>query len=165
MPQGKIGLEDLGQDLKNKINKNIEISDRIESGEFTYVHPNNSLTRHVSDLEKSTWNNKADNVIVTQEKNGLMASSDKSKLDGIANKANNYTHPNSHPASMISIADTSNLFTATDVEGALKEVFMLANNGKNIIANAIIGAGGSAKNTMTFEELAEAIKAINPNDD
>lgn len=32
---------------------------------------------------------------------GLMSSTDKSKLDGIASGANNYTHPASHPASMI----------------------------------------------------------------
>ena len=32
---------------------------------------------------------------------GLMSSTDKSKLDSIANYANNYVHPASHPASMI----------------------------------------------------------------
>ena len=32
---------------------------------------------------------------------GFMSTSDKSKLDGIASGANNYTHPDSHPASMI----------------------------------------------------------------
>lgn len=160
MPQGKIGIEDLGQEFKSKINKVIEISEEVENGNFTYVHPNSSLIRHVTDSEKSTWNNKANNTVVTSSENGLMKNTDKIKLDGIAEGANKYIHPDTHPASMISIADTSNLFKATDVESALKEVFIAANNGKNAIVNAIIGVGGSADNTMTFSQLAEIIKTV-----
>lgn len=37
----------------------------------------------------------------TQNTAGLMSSTDKSKLDGIATGANNYTHPSTHAASMI----------------------------------------------------------------
>lgn len=37
---------------------------------------------------------------------GHMSGADKSKLDGIASGANNYTHPSTHPASMIT-QDTS----------------------------------------------------------
>lgn len=43
----------------------------------------------------TTYNN------ATASSSGLMSSSDKSKLDGIAPGANNYTHPTTHPASMI----------------------------------------------------------------
>ena len=39
--------------------------------------------------------------IVSSTVNGIMAASDKAKLDGIAANANNYSHPTSHPASMI----------------------------------------------------------------
>lgn len=39
--------------------------------------------------------------VATSSSNGLMSSTDKSKLDGIAAGANNYTHPSSHPATMI----------------------------------------------------------------
>ena len=39
--------------------------------------------------------------MVSSEVNGIMAASDKAKLDGIAENANNYSHPSSHPASMI----------------------------------------------------------------
>lgn len=38
----------------------------------------------------------------TTSTSGLMSSADKSKLDSIANYANNYVHPSTHPASMIS---------------------------------------------------------------
>lgn len=157
MPQGKIGIEDLGQELKNKINKTIDIADGVENGDFTYVHPNNSQTRHVTDLEKATWNDKADKKVATSSEHGLMSNADKIKLDGIAVNANNYSHPGTHPASMISIADTSNLFTATDVEGALKEVFTNASNGKQQIVNAITGAGGTANSNMSFQQLAGLI--------
>ena len=39
--------------------------------------------------------------MVSSKVNGIMAASDKVKLDGIAENANNYSHPSSHPASMI----------------------------------------------------------------
>lgn len=44
----------------------------------------------------TTWNNLATNTtygVATTTSNGLMSSADKSKLDGIAANANNYTHP------------------------------------------------------------------------
>ena len=50
----------------------------------------------------------------TTSKTGLMSSSDKSKLNGIAAGANNYTHPSSHPASIIT-QDANNRFV-TDSE-------------------------------------------------
>jgi hypothetical protein len=47
---------------------------------------------------------------------GLMSAADKSKLDGVATGANNYTHPSSHPPSIIT-QDSSNRFV-TDAEKA-----------------------------------------------
>lgn len=51
---------------------------------------------------------------VTTSVNGFMIAADKSKLDGIAANANNYTHPSTHPPSIIA-QDTSNRFV-TDTE-------------------------------------------------
>lgn len=48
--------------------------------------------------------------------NGFMSSSDKSKLDTVAENANAYTHPNTHPASMIE-EDESHRFVS-DTEKA-----------------------------------------------
>ena len=45
-----------------------------------------------------------------------MSAADKTKLDGVAENANNYTHPASHPASIIT-QDASNRFV-TDAEKA-----------------------------------------------
>ena len=50
----------------------------------------------------------------TQSTAGLMSATDKKKLDGIASNANNYTHPSTHPASMIT-EDSTHRFV-TDVE-------------------------------------------------
>jgi hypothetical protein len=45
---------------------------------------------------------------------GFMSSTDKSKLDGVANNANNYSHPDNHPPSIIT-QDENNRFV-TDTE-------------------------------------------------
>lgn len=74
----------------------------IEENANNYTHPltheasiitQDSTHRFVSDTEKTTWNNKAETTTATTSSNGLMSSSDKSKLDGIEANANNYTHP------------------------------------------------------------------------
>ena len=95
----------------------------IEVNANNYTHPNShpaniitqdSTHRFVTDTEKTTWNNKASTSVVTTSANGLMTSSDKSKLDGIATGANNYVHPTSHPASII-VEDSTHRFV-TDAE-------------------------------------------------
>ena len=48
-------------------------------------------------------------VLVNASENDLMNDSDKTKLNGIANNANNYTHQNTHGASMIT-QDSSHRF-------------------------------------------------------
>lgn len=50
---------------------------------------------------KSHTHDYASKSTATSSADGLMSSTDKSKLDGIAAGANAYTHPSSHPASMI----------------------------------------------------------------
>lgn len=90
-----------------------------------YVHPashpasviTQDIThRFVTDAEKSTWNSKASTSVSTTTTDGLMSSSDKTKLDGVASNANNYIHPSTHPSSMIT-QDSSHRFV-TDSEKA-----------------------------------------------
>ena len=52
-------------------------------------------TSHITSTERSTWNAKASTNTATTSANGLMSSTDKTKLDGVASGANNYSHPNS----------------------------------------------------------------------
>lgn len=74
----------------------------VAAGANNYVHPSthppaiitqDSSNRFVTDSEKSTWNSKAGTAVATTSANGLMSSTDKSKLDGIAAGANAYVHP------------------------------------------------------------------------
>ena len=97
----------------------------IANGANNYTHPANhpasvitqdATNRFVSDTEKSKWNGKADKTVATIEINGLMSKEDKTKLEGIDDGANNYVHPASHPASIITQTATAR-FT-TDAEKA-----------------------------------------------
>ncbi len=88
---------------------------------LNYTHPashppsiitQDTSNRFVTDAEKTTWNGKAPTTAVTTGSNGLMIATDKLKLDGLSN----YTHPASHPPSIIT-QDISNRFV-TDAEKA-----------------------------------------------
>ena len=63
-------------------------------------------------------------------------------------------------ASDITIVDTSNNFTATNVEGALAELFQFVSNGKTLIASAITDMGIATSNTDTFQVMANNIRMI-----
>lgn len=52
--------------------------------------------------------------LVTTTKEGLMSKDDKAKLNGISANANNYTHPSTHPATMITEDATHRFVTDTD---------------------------------------------------
>ncbi|MED1945843.1 MULTISPECIES: hypothetical protein [Brevibacillus] len=65
-------------------------------------------------------------------------------------------------AANIEIADAANNFTATNVEGALAELFTSVGNGKNQIKSAITAKGGTVPGTSphTFQQLADGVKSI-----
>lgn len=63
-------------------------------------------------------------------------------------------------AEKVALKDTSNKFTATDVEGAMLELFTLANDGKTRVANAVTAKGVSASSSDTFTTLASKIGQI-----
>lgn len=98
---------------KNKLNG-------IEASANNYTHPANHSAsvitqdvnnRFVSDTEKSKWNGKAEKTVASISTDGLMSSEDKAKLNGIDNGANNYIHPEMHPASMIDDNETRRFIT------------------------------------------------------
>lgn len=89
----------------------------IEENANNYTHPEthpasiitqDANNRFVTDAEKTTWNAKASTDVATTSVAGLMSSSDKTKLDGIATGANNYTHPETHPSSILDVVDAVN---------------------------------------------------------
>lgn len=95
----------------------------IATSANNYIHPSthpasiitqDASNRFVTDTEKANWNAKASATVATTSVNGLLSSTDKAKLDGITAGANIYTHPSTHPASII-VQDASNRFV-TDAE-------------------------------------------------
>lgn len=99
--------------------------DGIAAGANNYTHPathppsiiaQDASNRFTTDAEKAAWNAKASTAVATTSANGLMSSTDKTKLDGVATGANNYVHPSTHPATMIT-TDANNRFV-TDTEKA-----------------------------------------------
>jgi len=121
--------------------------DGVDTGANNYTHPSSHAAsiitqdannRFVTDAEKTTWNAKASTAVATTSANGLMGAADKSKLDGVATGANNYTHPSSHAASIIT-QDANNRFV-TDAE---KTTW----NAKASTAVATTNANGLMSNT------------------
>lgn len=97
--------------------------DHIDNNANYYEHPATHSARMIDqtdDLqfvtkeEKDKWTAKAENRIVTHNVNGLMTPEDKTKLDTIADNANNYVHPEKHYAKMIEEDDVHRF--VTDVE-------------------------------------------------
>ena len=68
--------------------------------------------------------------------------------------------PGSTEASGVSIVDTAGNFTATNVEGALVELFQSVSNGKTLIASAITDKGVTTSNNDTFQTMANNISKI-----
>ena len=90
----------------------------IATGANNYTHPANHPAsiitqdvnrQFVSQDEKNSWNQIVDLQLAGYGIDGLMSASDKDKLDGIAENANNYIHPTNHPASIVT-QDANNRF-------------------------------------------------------
>ena len=67
--------------------------------------------RFVTDAEKTAWNNKVDKADGKGLSTNDYTTAEKNKLSGIADGANNYTHPDTHPASMIEQDETHEFVT------------------------------------------------------
>lgn len=91
---------------------------------------------------------------------GLMSAADKSKLDGIATGANAYTHPTSHPASMITgLATVATSGKVSDLSGTT--AVSKGGTGKTTLTSGsyLVGNGTSAVALKTPAEVLANIKA------
>ena len=156
--------------------------DGVEAGANKYVHPSShdasmitesSSKRFVSDTEKSTWNAKASTAVATTSANGLMSSTDKSKLDGITAGANKveasttngkikingtettvYTHPtgtNPHGTTKADIG-LSNVDNTSDLNKPISTAVQTALNGK-----------ANSSHTHTSTNISDATNANTAN--
>lgn len=74
---------------------------------------------------KTLWNlidTKADNTTVSEDSNGLMLSEDKLKLDGIDMHANNYTHPEQHPTSIIKTTSDARFTSDIEINSIIQQI-------------------------------------------
>lgn len=60
-----------------------------------HSHSNKTILDQITQASLDSWDGKAGTAVATQTVNGLMAASDKKKLDGVAEGANHYVHPTS----------------------------------------------------------------------
>lgn len=133
----------------------------VENNANNYSHPashpatmvtEDASHRFATDTEKSTWNGKANNTVATTGANGLMAAADKAKLDGVEANANNYSHPASHPATMIT-EDATHRF-ATDAEKS-------AWNAKLNAAGGTVSGDLTVSGNLTINGTTTAIDTTN----
>ena len=106
-----------------------------------YTHPTTSGNKHIpaggsagkilrwSADGTAVWGDDKDTTygVVSSSANGLMTPALLTKLNGIAANANNYTHPTSHPASMIA-QDTTHRFMTDTERTKLNGIAANANN-------------------------------------
>lgn len=116
-----------------KIGSNISVSNGVISLTRANVTGALGYTPPVSD---TTYGN------ATTTSSGLMSSSDKSKLDSIAANANNYVHPASHPASMITgltaVATSGSYNDLSDIPAIPVVDDSLSGDSTNAVQNKVV---------------------------
>ena len=138
----------------------------IEANANNYSHPSShpasiitetSEKRFVTDNEKATWNNKVDKISGKGLSTNDYTTEEKNKLQGIAVNANNYMHPDKHPASIITESTTQQFVTAaqkTEWSNKLNSAYPSSAN--QTVANAIGGfAIGDSLTGMTIIQIIE----------
>ena len=147
---------------------------QVGSGEVDlsgYVTKETGNASQITFADGQTFQAKLNNGTLKGEKGDKGERGADGLTTAISVNGNTYTHSNgtitlpNYPsvvstANGISIADTANNFTATNVEGALAELFQYASNGKTLIAQAITGKGIDATSNDTWQELATKISQI-----
>lgn len=112
------GIEEIFGTTQERVNMSDDIKNQLHTG-TVFIEVDNGGAKYGFIRETKTWHLQSSGggqmyENATIEKDGLMSKEDKTKLDGIALKANNYIHPEKHPASIIT-QDTNNRF-CTDTE-------------------------------------------------
>lgn len=123
-----------------KIGSNISVS----SGTISITKSNvTSALGYTPPASDTVYNN------ATTSTAGLMSASDKAKLNSIASNANNYTHPSTHPASMItglaSVATSGSYNDLTDKPASSTVDSELSSTSTNPVQNKVINAALNSK--------------------
>lgn len=114
------GIEEIFGTTQERVNMSDDIKNQLHTG-TVFIEIDKGGARYGFVEETKTWHLQSNGGVqmydnATTEKDGLMSKEDKTKLDGVAENANNYIHPETHSASIIT-QDADNRF-CTDVEKA-----------------------------------------------
>ena len=134
----------------------------VDEAIVTYSEPMEAIASDGT-FAKKTW--VAKEKITTAELNRMEEgiAYNNSQYKDIAKKVDNIEQGGtggSTTADGITIKDTGNNFTATNVEGALSELFQSASNGKTLVANAVTGKGVATNPSDSFQTMATNIGKI-----
>ena len=153
--------------------KNMKIRRGNDGFSYPYTSPDividengKSATTKFNELEakiKAGSGTSIDDVSTSTDKTWSSSKID-SQFKDIAKKVDNIGQggaSGSTDADGITIKDTNNHFTATNVEGALDELFQFASNGKTLIADAVTGKGVATNPSDSFQTMATNIGKIN----
>ncbi len=98
----------------------------------------------------------------TTSVSGFMSTSDKIKLDTIAPSSNNYVHPSTHDASMITTTDEFSNSDSTNVQDVLDDLDYAIDVEKGRIDAILIAADANAD---TFAEVVTLVNSIDTTND
>lgn len=98
----------------------------------------------------------------TTSVSGFMSTSDKIKLDAIAPGSNNYVHPLTHDASIITTTDEFSNSDSTNVQDVLDDLDYAIDVEKGRIDAILIGSGANAD---TFAEVVTLVNSIDTAND
>lgn len=112
------GIEEIFGTTQERLNMSDDIKNQLHTG-TVFIEVDNGGARYGFIRETKTWHLQSSGggqmyENATIEKDGLMSKEDKTKLDGVDENANNYTHPEKHPATIIT-EDATHKFV-TDAE-------------------------------------------------
>ena len=151
------GLGERIVDLENNPGTTNHQDMTLESRNAVGAHPNLEALIENETLARAAGDQNlqiqifANTAIATTSTNGLMASADKTKLDGIAAGANNYTHPATHSATIIT-QDASNRFVS--------DALIAAWNGKANAAHSHAQADIATTGWITTALAGKASSAV-----
>lgn len=112
------GIEEIFGTTQERINMSDDIKNQLHTG-TVFTEIDNGGAKYGFIRETKTWHLQSNGGVqmyenATIEKDGLMSKEDKTKLDGVDENANNYTHPEKHPATIITEDATHKFITEAE---------------------------------------------------
>lgn len=112
------GIEEIFGTTQERLNMSNDIKNQLHTG-TVFIEVDNGGAKYGFIRETKTWHLQSNGGVqmyenATIEKDGLMSKEDKTKLDGVDENANNYTHPEKHPATIITEDATHKFITEAE---------------------------------------------------